>query len=146
MKRLDRLDITGDQNVLKISIVPPIAPSMFIHEIVWTQKTIDGTPLYWRRRLMNTRLYQIYSEFNYYELWINILRDMYFRLLFTAIVYHIMNIYTAERRVEVKLPKIWTYMKSRDGKNQRREEKRRRRNIKEEKVRRRKIHLRQKVG
>ena len=44
MKRLDRLDITGDQNVLKISIVPPIAPSMFIHEIVWTQKTIDGTP------------------------------------------------------------------------------------------------------
>ena len=48
---------------------------------------------------------------------------MYFRLLFTAIVYHIMNIYTAERRVEVKLPKIWTYMKSRDGKSQRREEK-----------------------
>ena len=38
------MDITGDQNVLKISIVPPIAPSMFIHEIVWTQKTIDGTP------------------------------------------------------------------------------------------------------
>ena len=71
---------------------------------------------------------------------------MYFRLLFTAIVYHIMNIYTAERRVEVKLPKIWTYMKSRDGKNQRREEKRRRRNIKEEKVRRRKIQVRNKVG
>jgi hypothetical protein len=50
-----------------------------------------------------------------------------------------------EASLEVKLPTIWTQMKSRDGKSQRTEEKKKE-NQKRESLRRRKIQVREKVG
>ena len=60
-------------------------------------------------------------------------------------VYIVINIYTIEGSSEVKLPTIWTDENPRDGKSQRREEKKKE-GQKRESPRRKKIQVREKVG